>query len=169
VTAFALHFLAQCATDTGDAGLAGSLLVECMRMLDQLGGNKGGTAFSLLHLARLAQQEGDLPMTRSRVLDALQLFVELDDRRGLAYALAALAAVNLAEGDVRATAYLFGASDALRTAAGPFLEETLRAEVDRDVAAARAALGDDEFSALWMAGRGAPLDHTICVAHGAAG
>ena len=59
-------------------------------------------------------------------MDALRLFVELDDRRGIAYALAALATVNLAEGDVHTAAYLFGASDALRTAGGLFLEETLR-------------------------------------------
>jgi non-specific serine/threonine protein kinase len=62
VVAFALHFLAQCATNSGEVTLASSLLQECIGLLAQLGGNRGGTAFSLLHLARLAQQRGDLPM-----------------------------------------------------------------------------------------------------------
>jgi non-specific serine/threonine protein kinase len=164
VTAFALHFLAQSATNTGDVALASSLLQECIGMLEQLGGNKGGTAFSLLHLGRLARQHGDLAMARNRVRDALRLFAELHDRRGIAYALVGLAGVSLAAGDGRAAAYLFGASDTLRAAGGPFLEVALRAEVDRDLAAAHAALGDDEFTAVWTAGRSVALDQTIAVA-----
>jgi non-specific serine/threonine protein kinase len=164
VTAFALHFLAQSATNTGDIALASSLLQECVGILEHLGGNKGGTAFSLLHLGRLARQHGDLPLARNRVLDALRLFAELEDRRGIAYALVGLAGVSLAAGDSGAAAYLFGASETLRAAGGPFLEVALRAEVDRDLAAAHAALGDDEFSAVWTAGRSAPLDQTIAVA-----
>jgi non-specific serine/threonine protein kinase len=164
VTAFALHFLAQSAANTGEVALASSLLQECIGMLEQLGGNKGGTAFSLLHLGRLARQHGDLAMARNRVRDALRLFAELDDRRGIAYALVGLAGVSLAAGDGRAAAYLFGASDTLQAAGGPFLDSALRAEVDRDLAAVHAALGDDDFTAVWRAGRSAPLDQTIAVA-----
>jgi hypothetical protein len=103
-------------------------------------------------------------MARNRVLDALRLFAELDDRRGIAYALVGLAGVSLAAGDGRAAAHLFGASDTLRAAGGPFLELALRTEVDRDLAATHAALGDDEFTAVWRAGRSVPLDQTIAVA-----
>ncbi len=63
-----------------------------------------------------------------------------------------------------AEAHLFGASDTLRAAGGPFLEVALRTEVDRDLAAAHAALGDDEFTAVWRAARSVPLDQTIAVA-----
>src|SRR4051812_48403443 len=91
-------------------------------------------------------------MTRSRMLGALRLFVELDDRRGLA------------DGDVRADGYLFGASDASRTRERPFLEEALRTELNRDLAATRAALGDDEFSAVCTSGGSAALDQTLAIA-----
>lgn len=166
VTAFALHFLAQCATNMGDVALAGSLLQVCIDMLDHLGGNKGGTAFSLLHLGGLARKRGDLLTARNRILDALRLFAELEDRRGIAYALVGLAGVTLAVGDAHAAAQLFGASDLLRSAGGPFLEETLRTDLDRDLAAVHAALGEDVFTAQWTAGRVKPLDQTIATALG---
>jgi hypothetical protein len=106
-------------------------------------------------------------MARNQVLDALRLLAEIDDRRGLAYALVGLARVSLAAGDARAAAHLFGASDTLRMTGGPFLEVAMRTQLDRDLAAARAALGDAEFTAQWSAGRSVPLDETISAALGA--
>jgi non-specific serine/threonine protein kinase len=163
VEAFGLHFLAQCATNMGDFLLAASLLQECIDLLKYLGGNRGGAAFSLLHLGRLARQRADLPEARSRILDGLRLFADIGDRRGIAYALVGMAGLAVAEGDMRHAAHLFGASDTLLSAGGPFLELALRTEHDRDLAAARAALGEDLFTTLWTAGRDLSLQQTIAM------
>ncbi|HRE02434.1 MAG TPA: hypothetical protein PLV68_14110, partial [Ilumatobacteraceae bacterium] len=67
---------------------------------------------------------------------ALRLFRASGDLRGVAYVLAGLGSLSLAQGRARQAARFFGAVRALRAAVGPFLEAPLQVEHDRDLAAA---------------------------------
>ena len=58
-------------------------------------------------------------------------------------------------------ARLCGATAALREDTGWPLPPSKRAEHDRTVAAARAALGEDAFTAAWAKGRALPLEEAI--------
>ena len=61
-------------------------------------------------------------------------------------------------------AILLGAAETLREAAGLPLDLYFRSEHDGRVAAARAALGEEAFTAAWAAGRAMPREQAVRVA-----
>ncbi len=58
-------------------------------------------------------------------------------------------------------ARLFGAAAALRDAIGAPLPPSDQTDVDRGVAAARGAMGDEAFQAAWEQGRSMSLDQAV--------
>ncbi len=72
-----------------------------------------------------------------------------------------LARVAVAQGRMKRAARLCGAAAALRVDRGWPLPPAKRVEHDRTVAAARAALGEDAFTAAWAEGHALPLAEAI--------
>jgi hypothetical protein len=159
--AFALHFLSHGAYHRGAYGLARSLLEESIALCVEMGGNKSGVAFSRQWLARVARAQGDEATARGDLADGLHLFQELGDQRGIAYCLIVAACAGVAQGDAERAARLFGAAERIRAAGGSFIEADLRLAHEHDVAAARAALGDEAFAAAWAEGRAMTLEQAV--------
>ncbi len=96
--------------------------------------------------------------------EGLALHAELGDRRIIAMALDGVAGLAIAWGQPERAARLFGAAAALREASGLPIDPACRAAHGRDVAAARAALGEDAFAAGWAAGAALPLSVAVAEA-----
>jgi hypothetical protein len=93
--------------------------------------------------------------------ESLALFWELGDKEGIVKNLEGLAAVALSGARSERAARLLGNAEGLRGAMGTPLAPGDRAEHDRSVAAARAALGENAFAAAWAEGRAMDLDQAI--------
>lgn len=169
LTSFAKHFLAIVLTYQGEVEQAAASFHEGNDLLRELGGHRQGLAFSLFHLARIARLQGDYAAARTRHREGLQLFQEVDDRRGTGYSLAGLAVLAAAQGNLERAARLSGAVAAIEALLGSFLEAPLQVEYDRELAAVRARLGEEAFERARTAGRSMALEQAIAYALDAEG
>jgi hypothetical protein len=96
--------------------------------------------------------------------EGLQLLVEINEQPAIPDALEDLAGVALDAGDPARAARLLAAAAIRREQLGFPLSDDDRAKVERDVAAARAALGECEFTAAWTIGRSWTLKEAVDVA-----
>jgi hypothetical protein len=92
------------------------------------------------NLAHVAHVRGDDSRARELFLEALDLFEEMGDRRGIAECVAGLACL-FAESDPREMARLFGATGAAVREMGIALSGSNRADYDRAITEARSRLG----------------------------
>jgi DNA-binding SARP family transcriptional activator len=150
---FAHHFLGIGAAFQGDFPAARAHFDECLLIMRRTGGNAPGLAFSLFHLGRMDRLEGQLAQAAAHGREALSLFQSLGDPRGVAYVLAGLGSLGVADHQPAHAVRLFGAVAALRATLGSFLEAPLQVEFDRDLAAARAALPAVAFARAWAEGQ----------------
>ena len=105
-----------------------------------------------LYLAHVAVAQGELDRAAAHCRDVLEI-VEPWDRHGLARVVPGVALLAGARGQRGSAIRLFGAADGLREAIGLILELPERAVYERAVDSARAATSEEEFAALWAAGR----------------
>jgi len=98
--------------------------------------------------------------------ETIGLCRDLGNKRELAGCLDGLAEVATSVGHLERAVRLFGAAEALRRTTGVPERRLLRADRDRDVAAVRAALGEDPFAASWAEGQAMTLDQAIAEALG---
>ena len=165
--AIALNLLGDVALHQGDYPQAKVLIEKGLKLREEMG-NKSGIAWSLQNLGHLAQRQGDSLQAAALFEESLKLFAELGNKMGIAECLEGLAGVAAGDRtstkrDLRAerAAQLFGAADDLREAASTPLPPYRRAEVDRELAAARAQLDDAAFDAAWGAGRAMTMERAI--------
>ena len=126
--------------------------------------DRWGMGVSLVRLGYAARDRGDDARAVALFAEGLALFTELGDRRIIALALDGVAGLAIAWGQPERAARLFGAAAALREASGLPVEPAFRAAHGRDVAAARAALGEDAFAAGWATGAALPLPVAVAEA-----
>ena len=119
--------------------------------------DRWGIGFSLVGLGYAARDRGDDARAVALFAEGLAPFTEVGDRRIIALALDGVAGLAIAWGQPERAARLFGAAAALREASGLPVEPAFRAAHTRDVAAARAALGEVAFSAGLATGAALPL------------
>ncbi len=110
-------------------------------------------AASLAHLGDLAYVRGDHVQAATRYAEGLELLCATPDRGAAAACLEGLALVAVADGQPEHAARLYGAAAAQRR--GTFVLHVWDDPVarDRQVAARRAALGDEAFAAAWAEGQ----------------
>jgi hypothetical protein len=82
----------------------------------------------------------------------------------ITYCLEAFAALAVAQGDMKRAARLFGKTDNFYTQLRFLLSPIERQNHEHDVAAARAALGDEVFSALLAEGEAMTMKESITYA-----
>jgi len=126
--------------------------------------DRWGMGVSLVRLGYAARDRGDTARALAQFAEGLALFTELGDRRIIALALDGVAGLAIAWGQPERAAHLFGAAAALRESSGLPVDPACRATHQRDVAAARAALGKDAFAAGWAAGAALPLPAAVAEA-----
>jgi predicted ATPase len=158
-----LNNLGILASDQGEYEAARALYEESLAIRRELG-NQQGIAGSLNNLGNVAYSQGEYEAARALNEESLAICRELGDQRGIAYGLEGVAAAAGAQGQPERAALIFGAAEALREVLGAPLTPSDRAEYDRYVAAARAALDEAAFAAAWAEGRALPLDQAIAIA-----
>jgi predicted ATPase/DNA-binding SARP family transcriptional activator len=163
---FAHHFSGIVLVYMGDHEAAASHFEEGNEQLVTVGGHRQGLAFSLFHYARIARLTGDHAAARSRLEQALALFREANDLRGIGYVLAGLAVLATAEGELPRAARLFGATESIKSVLGSFLEIPLQMEYDDRLASIRMELDDEAFSAARSDGTAMTVDQAISFAIG---
>jgi non-specific serine/threonine protein kinase len=149
--AASLNNVGMAAGKQGDYAAARSLLEESVHLCQEVG-DKWLHAVTLDTLGDLARAQADLAAARSRYGESLFICLQLEDMRAALYGLEGLAGVACARGQHHRAVQLFAAAAAHREAGGVPLRKSERADHDRDVAASRATLGEDVFTADWADG-----------------
>jgi predicted ATPase/DNA-binding CsgD family transcriptional regulator len=157
-----LHELGSVAVWEGEYGQAVARYSESLRVFEEAGLPTSGVLRTLAYVARL---QGDFPLAVAHEREAIaQCRGESDtDKRMRAACLSDLAGIAYVRGEPRRAARLFGASEALcEPARLPYaLLPLMRRVREDDVAAVRAALGDEAFTAEWAAGQALPVELAI--------
>jgi predicted ATPase/uncharacterized protein HemY len=156
----ALLGLGDVANAQGDRTRAAACYRDSLALFRR-GGPAEVVASVLTTLGRLARECGDLQQAHALFAESLALSRTARTPRGVAVTLEGVAGVALAQGEADRAAYLFGAANALWDLVGGPVDAPLP---DREVAGARAALGEDAFGAAWAAGRALPLEEAIALA-----
>jgi predicted ATPase/DNA-binding SARP family transcriptional activator len=165
--AFSLGRLGSIAVDHGDYGTARALLEESLTLFRELEHTQDratglwGMVHSLPNMARVARVEGDYGAARALLEESLTIKQELGLKQYIVTDLEALAAIAVEQAEPTRAARLFGAAESFREAFRYPLPPPERAEHDRSVAAARAALGEEAFAAAWAEGRAMTLEAAI--------
>ena len=134
-------------------------LARCRELVDRL-----GIAEALNGLGTGACRQGDYRRAGGLYAESLTLCRTVGDTRLSAEVLEGLAGVAAAQGQAHTAAQLLGATDTLRAATAAPVPPPRRADYDRTVAAARAALGEDAFAVAWAAGQALPLAQATALA-----
>jgi tetratricopeptide (TPR) repeat protein len=145
----------------GDCPAARRLHEEALAIRRELG-DRWGIASSLLNLGTTAFDQQDYVSARAQLKESLSIHRELADRLGIVGSLEALAALEFVTGRVEAGARLCGHAERVREEIGAACPAWERLRYDRQVAAGRAALGNDvAFDAAWQEGRAMTLEQAI--------
>jgi predicted ATPase len=174
--ALSLGFLGSLFYRQGRYAEARPRFEESLRIWREMG-SYSYSAWSLYTLGYVALRQYEGQHAAALLAESLALCRELGEAHGLARCLAGLAEVAQAAGELERAARLFGATAARLAASGRYLEDTLaepsgrvpitsQAEFERQVAAVRAAMGDDAFAAAWAEGHALPLERAIAEAFG---
>jgi tetratricopeptide (TPR) repeat protein len=147
----------------GDYAAARQIFEEDLQIKRELK-LKSNIAVSLKGLGDVAYSQEDYETAQALYEEALTIDRELGAKGNIAKSLRAFAALAAVRGQAERAARLFGAAEALREAIGSPLAPVDRAEYDRSLAAARAALGEEGFAAAWAAGRALSLEAAMAFA-----
>jgi predicted ATPase len=149
----------------GNLERADASFVEALALFREVG-DRNSIAVALADRGGVARRRGEGPQALALGREALALAHELDDPRRCADILEELAKTLAATGQGDQSARLLGAATALRETLGAPLPSHERADVEQEVAAARAAVGEEAWEASFMAGRALSLEEAIAEALG---
>ncbi len=146
----------------GHMPAARRLLEESLAVRRSLG-DKWGVANALSSLSNLLLHQGDHGELPALLRESLELNREIGDRLGLAYCLEDYAGLAAARGAAELALRLAGAAAALRAEVGTPLPPAEQEALDRQLAGARAALGE-AAGALFAAGQALTPDAAAALA-----
>jgi tetratricopeptide (TPR) repeat protein len=142
----------------GDFEQAQKLHAESLAYWQEVGSYTSESLWCLGELARLQKNHAK---AYSFYIDGLVKAKEINDLQTIAYLLEEFAALGAAQGQAKRSAGLFGAADALRAAIHIVLFPVERVELEKNIAAARAQLSEDEFNKAWAEGRAMTMEQAI--------
>lgn len=165
-TAASLMNMAMVARETGDFA-ASRELYEVGEAIYQELGDQRSTARASREVALVMCDQGDYEGAQFLLEKSLASFMKLGDRTNICDALYGLA-YSFSLRDSRRAAILWGAGERLREEQGVYPPPMYRSREDREVATARAALGDDSaFDLAWQEGRAMNFEEAVGYALGA--
>jgi tetratricopeptide (TPR) repeat protein len=124
-----------------------------------------GIATVLVELAALLREQGGAEQALTWYRESLALSETGGYAKPMAQGLEGIAGIAAVQGYAERAARLVGAAAALRQRSGMSPDSEERGDSDQTVAAVRAALGDDAFSAAWAEGQTLQLEQALAEAH----
>ncbi|HEY7832426.1 MAG TPA: helix-turn-helix domain-containing protein [Ktedonobacterales bacterium] len=159
----ALVHLAELRRLRGDMAHAESLLQEALAMA-RAGGDAWDTAIVAGLLGRLMQQRHGHAQARVHFQDALKAFLAFGSSTYIAWCLEALALTLCAEARYADATHLAAVAAGLRERAHTPLPPVEREAFERMLIAARGALGELPFAAIWAAGMSLTQESAVAAA-----
>jgi tetratricopeptide (TPR) repeat protein len=156
-----LNQLGELTRYQGEYGHAAIYYAESLALWQELGDRGGWIALVRNNQGWLAHIQGDEDLACALLAESLALAHQIADQNVIAWCLAGLGLVAIAQGRAERAARLLGAAKAPFDATGSLTDPFDRAEFDRSTAAARAQLGEEAFAAAWAAGRAMTLEQAI--------
>lgn len=148
------------AHEQGNALLAQKLLEKSLALFRE-NEFKWGIVRALYSLGHFMLDENDVIRALICYQESMQQSQESNDRLGLANTIIGFGRLSLAAGKLEQATRLFAASEALRAAAGAIMPVFQRSRFDRDLAAARAGLGEEIFATEYEAGKKMAVEQAI--------
>ncbi len=155
---YALHNLGVAAWQQGDRAQAGSLFTIALTSLEPAA---EGRAEVLASAGLMALGERDFARAGRAFADSLRTGRTRDIPWLVSTDLEGLAGAAAGQGEAELAARLFGAAGAIRASSGTPVRPTHQEQHDRDVASARAALGQERFSHAYEQGRAMSAEQVI--------
>ena len=158
--AYSLFTLSDAVRARGDRGRAATLLEESLALFRSLA-HTWGISHTLTRLGGIACEAGEDARAGRLYVESLDLVRRWGLSSDSSACLEGLARVAAMQNRPARAARLCAAAEAVREEVGVPLPPTARAEHERTVAAARAALGEEAFAGAWATGHALPLDEAI--------
>jgi predicted ATPase/class 3 adenylate cyclase len=158
--AASLGNLGNVANDQGDLERAEAYYTEALALHRQ-GGDTEGIAICLGNLGQTVLRRGEVARADALAREALALFWEVGDEHRCAEGLERLGITARALGQNERAARLLGAALARREIVGAPQPANERVEVEQAAAAARTALGEAAWAAVFAAGQALPLEQAV--------
>ncbi|MFN8516969.1 MAG: LuxR C-terminal-related transcriptional regulator [Chloroflexia bacterium] len=155
--------LGNVAFDRGDYAAAERFYAESLKSVG-VRGDRQNTALALANLGVARLLQGKFDAAREPVLESATICHDVGDSRVMALSLAILGLLAVGERQFRRTAQLFGAAEIVRERAGLPLPPAEVEHHERAIAAARRALGEEDFASAWAAGRALREDEILTLA-----
>ena len=127
-------------------------------------GYKEGIAWSLNIWGNIARRQEQFGPGKIMLRESLGLHYELQDRWRVASVLESLGGIAFEQKDAERSVRLLGAAENLRASVGTPLPPVEHEDRDRYLKLARAALGEEKFTLLWLEGRTMPVGQVIAYA-----
>ena len=147
----------------GDDARAAACYDEALT-LAQAGGYKDMIGSIRHNQAYLALHQGEYARAEASLVESLVVSRATEDWGQVAYGVAVMGGVAVAQGQPERAARLLGAAEAWFDVPGHTIDPPERAEHDGYIAAARAQLGEEAFAAAWAAGQALTLEQAIAEA-----
>jgi predicted ATPase/DNA-binding SARP family transcriptional activator/Tfp pilus assembly protein PilF len=168
--AVTLRHLGLAALQQGNYEQASKRFDEALAISQEID-NTFGSALTLYYLGKVAQAQGDDTLARVFHTKAIINHLEIGNRPGIALCLEAFAIMSIGQNKMesalpsldglRRAVRLFGAAEILYAPPRFELSAKERAEHDQAVAATRAALGEEAFTAAWEEGKTMTLEQAV--------
>jgi ATP/maltotriose-dependent transcriptional regulator MalT len=159
----ALFCFADAVYAQGDVAQAAIYLEEAVAIARELG-NLWALGRRLTRLGQVAQAQHDLERAMALIQEGLAACRDAGDNWGITQALVGLAGVADKRGEPARAARLLGAVETRRNTIGAVLWHVDRLEYERNLAAALAALTEEQFAAAWAQGQAMSLEDAITYA-----
>lgn len=159
-TAYALLEAGITWKDRRDFRRASEHLEEALEMY-RSHGNTRFIAVTLTMFGMADLESGNLPSADKRLREALSLHYSISNRWFVIYDLQLLAAVANATGQQRRAAQLLGLALGLGATLQEVIEPIGPIGIEKEIASARARLGDDQFENAWAEGQAMTIEQVI--------
>lgn len=147
----------------GRYAIARRFLEESIAVGQEIG-DKHASAIDQSNLALVLNHLGEYEQAIATLKDALSIWRELEGKWGIALGLTRWATLQSGRGQWDRATRLFGAAEALREETGADVEAPDRAEYERNLASARAQLGEEAFAKAWAEGRAMSMQEAVAYA-----
>jgi predicted ATPase/DNA-binding CsgD family transcriptional regulator len=158
-----LDVLGDEAIERGNLKLAAARYQDALAVWRRLD-HPWGVPLELGALANVARLQGDFAEALALYQESLARWWRLRERFQVAGCLGGVGLIGLAAGQFEPAVRLLAAEAALEDAMGLMRSADQRAARERDISAAREAMGEAAFAVTWAAGRALPLEQAIAEA-----